>query len=130
MVLCNTDFHSALIFMSSTALTVASTFLFQMVDLLYLDAVFIGTRVFDCFSLRLGSIIQEPICLHKYWNLHEIMSDFIFVHKFWKCLMTVSCLICHLPIVHFNAIICIADFAFILFLKFSQKLRNITSVIH
>ena len=37
--------------------------------------------------------------------------------------MTVSCLIYHLPIVHFNAIICIADFAFILFLKFSQKLK-------
>ena len=46
------------------------------------------------------------------------MSDFIFVHKFWN----VWCLICHLPIVHFNAIICIADFAFIFFLKFSQKL--------
>ena len=37
--------------------------------------------------------------------------------------MTVSCLICHLPIVHFNTIICIADFAVILFLKFSQKLK-------
>ena len=34
-----------------------------------------------------------------------------------------SCLIYHLPIVHFNAIICIADFAFIWFHKFSQKLN-------
>ena len=65
MVLCNTDFHSVLIFVLSTALTVASTFLFRMVDLLYLDDVFIGTRMFDCFSLRLESIIQEPICLPK-----------------------------------------------------------------
>ena len=41
--------------------------------------------------------------------------------------MTVSCLICHLPIVHFNAIICIADFAFI-FLCLAKNLRYITSV--
>ena len=40
--------------------------------------------------------------------------------------MTASCLICRLPIVHFNAIICIADFAF--FVGLAKNLRYITSV--
>ena len=119
--------------MYSIALTVASTFLFQTV--LYLDVGFINRNMLPShvqgIEMITFIIYKEHVCFFFYFILEvKYKNQFVCTNNgtcMKLCLISFLCIYfgmsddCVLfnlsstcvPIVHINAIICIADFAFI-----------------